>query len=157
MHPSLPCPQHWHVITRLLDVPAGSSEAAAAFWGSQELRDSVCHAKTAFCIHNLAYQGFMPLATFPRLCLPEIALRPLLWPPLASEGERETSCACYSFAFDCFGLSQLHNHTHTEVQHIEGGRQRQSLPDDDDTDLHTAIGRLSSAFHCGPCGFSGCL
>ena len=29
----------------------------------------------------------MPLATFPRLCLPESAMRPLLWPPLLSEGE----------------------------------------------------------------------
>ncbi len=66
---------------------ADSSEAAAAaFWGSQSLRDSVAHAKTAFCIHNLAYQGFMPLATFPRLCLPDDALPPLLWPPLGVEG-----------------------------------------------------------------------
>ena len=65
---------------------AGLSEQATAFWSSQGLRDSLQHARTAFCIHNLAYQGFMPLATFPRLCLPETSLRPLLWPPLLSEG-----------------------------------------------------------------------
>ena len=65
---------------------AGTSEAAGAFWAGQSLRDSVRHARTAFCIHNLAYQGFMPLATFPRLCLPDDALPPLLWPPMDMEG-----------------------------------------------------------------------
>ena len=69
----------------LLD-PVCASEEAASFWASQELKDSLKHARTAFCIHNLAYQGAMPLAAFPRLCLPESALRPLLWPPARSEG-----------------------------------------------------------------------
>ena len=67
-----------------------ASEEAAGFWGSQELRASLKHARTAFCIHNLAYQGAMPLAAFPRLCLPESALRPLLWPPALSESEFQT-------------------------------------------------------------------
>ena len=70
----------------LLD-PVCASEEAASFWASQELKDSLRHARTAFCIHNLAYQGAMPLAAFPRLCLPESALRPLLWPPTQSEGK----------------------------------------------------------------------
>ena len=67
---------------------AGSAETAAAFWGSSSLRDSVRQAKTAFCIHNLAYQGAMPLATFPRLCLPHDALPPLLWPPVKPKGSQ---------------------------------------------------------------------
>ena len=72
---------------------AGSAEAAT-FWGSRNLRDSVRQAKTAFCIHNLAYQGSMPLATFPRLCLPDAAMAPLLWPPVQLEGIGVYLCAC---------------------------------------------------------------
>lgn len=45
---------------------------------------SLQHARSAFCIHNLAYQGTMPISTFPRLCLPDAALTALLWPPPAS-------------------------------------------------------------------------
>jgi hypothetical protein len=47
----------------------------------KRLRLSLQSAHTAFCIHNLAYQGQMPLASFPRLCLPESALDALIWPP----------------------------------------------------------------------------
>ena len=73
--------------------PVCGSEEAASFWASQELKGSLRHARTAFCIHNLAYQGAMPLAAFPRLCLPESALRPLLWPPAPSEGEPKSRTA----------------------------------------------------------------
>jgi hypothetical protein len=37
-------------------------------------------AATAYCIHNLAYQGVYPLAAFPHLCLPPATLPPLLEP-----------------------------------------------------------------------------
>ncbi len=52
------------------------------------LMASLQHARAAFCIHNLAYQGSMPVGAFARLCLPYAALPPLLWPPPASR----TSC-----------------------------------------------------------------
>ena len=52
------------------------------------LMASLQHARAAFCIHNLAYQGSMPVGAFARLCLPDAALPPLLWPPPASR----TSC-----------------------------------------------------------------
>ena len=37
-------------------------------------------AHSAFCIHNLAYQGGLPLAAFARLCLPRSARAALEWP-----------------------------------------------------------------------------
>lgn len=61
---------------------AGSREHVAgdaAFLS--RLSASLQHAHSAFCIHNLAYQGTMPLAAFPRLCLPSAALSALQWPP----------------------------------------------------------------------------
>lgn len=70
--------------------PAGSSNLMAgdaAF--VSHLTASLQHARAAFCIHNLAYQGSMPVGAFPRLCLPDAALPALLWPPPASRA----SCA----------------------------------------------------------------
>ena len=51
----------------------------AAF--ASRLTASLQHARSAFCIHNLAYQGTMPISAFPRLCLPDASLSALLWPP----------------------------------------------------------------------------
>ncbi|BDA40737.1 probable granule-bound starch synthase 1, chloroplastic/amyloplastic [Coccomyxa sp. Obi] len=72
-------------------VPASASRCDlmagdAAF--VSHLVSSLQHARAAFCIHNLAYQGSMPVGAFARLCLPDAALPALLWPPPASR----TSC-----------------------------------------------------------------
>lgn len=45
-------------------------------------------AHSAFCIHNLAYQGGLPLAAFERLCLPRSARAALEWPQPGHAGDR---------------------------------------------------------------------
>ncbi|KAK9821221.1 hypothetical protein WJX81_001768 [Elliptochloris bilobata] len=46
-------------------------------------------AHSAFCIHNLAYQGGLPLTAFGRLCLPRSARAALEWPqPTGSSSDR---------------------------------------------------------------------
>ena len=55
------------------------------------LQGSLQGAASAFCIHNLAYQGCCGAETFPRLCLPDAALPALLWPP--QNGSHDAACA----------------------------------------------------------------
>ena len=62
--------------------PEGGAPAAAGDGGfAARLQGSLRGAASAFCIHNLAYQGCCAAETFPRLCLPDAALPALLWPP----------------------------------------------------------------------------
>jgi len=44
------------------------------------LAAALADARSAFCIHNLAYQGGLPAAAFERLCLPARARAALAWP-----------------------------------------------------------------------------
>jgi len=55
------------------------SPAADAYAAS--LARSLAGARSAFCIHNLAYQGVFPTAAWGRLCLPEAARAAVEWTP----------------------------------------------------------------------------
>lgn len=65
----------------------------------------------------------MPLATFPRLCLPDDALPPLLWPPLGVEGA-ESLYSLYTFTTDPKTV-----HTFTMDPKSEASVLRESLTD----------------------------
>ena len=87
-------PHSTHLGTLQVGREAGTLCEACAF--QAPLGRALCRARVAFCIHNLAYQGVLPTAAFPQLCLPPAALASLQQPQAhgavqqsASPGEAE--------------------------------------------------------------------
>ncbi len=58
----------------------GAEPPPKAVHFQRTLAAALADACSAFCIHNLAYQGGLPAAAFERLCLPARARAALAWP-----------------------------------------------------------------------------